>query len=97
MREGVGTRWHVHAQIAGSLAGVPVWVTPGVVTRIDLTASPALVRAVRGAAATVVDLAGPQSLLFHVLHARDPRAGKQVYSADATSWEYVTSEREARA
>lgn len=51
----------------------------------------------RGAAATMVDLAGPQSLLFHVLHARDPRAGKQVYSADATSWEYVTSEREARA
>ena len=76
---------------------MPVWVTPGVVTRIDLTASPALVRAVRGATATMVDLAGPQSLLFHVLHARDPRAGKQVYLADATSGEYVTSEREARA
>lgn len=42
---------HVHAQISGFLVGVPVWVGPGVITRIDLTAPRGLVRAVRGAAA----------------------------------------------
>jgi len=86
---------HVHAQIAGSLGGVAVWVGPGVVTRIDLTAPPDVVRAVRGAAATVVDLAGETAPLLHVLHARDPRAGEQVYLADATTWQYVTNEHGA--
>lgn len=66
---------HVHAQIAGSSAAVPAWVGPGVVTRTDLTAPPTVVRAVRGAAATLVDLAGAQAPLFRVLlQARDPRA-----------------------
>lgn len=86
---------HVHAQVTGVLAGVPVWVGPGVVTRIDLTSPSTVVRAVRGAAATVVDLAGPHAPLFHVLHARDPRAGEQVYLADASSWQYVATEPEA--
>ncbi|GIF41551.1 metallophosphoesterase family protein [Actinoplanes xinjiangensis] len=76
---------HYHAQVSGFLAGIPVWVTPGVVTRIDLTAPSHLVRGVLGAGATVVDLGGPFSPMFHVLQARDPRAGEQVYLIDTRS------------
>lgn len=85
---------HVHAQIAGTFAGVPVWVGPGVITRIDLTAPTGVVRAVRGAAATVVDLGGPSSPLFHIVHARDPRAGEQVYLASGRTWQYLDVEDE---
>ncbi|MFG2052460.1 metallophosphoesterase family protein [Micromonospora sp. NPDC048930] len=83
---------HYHLQVSGFLAGVPVWVTPGVVTRIDLTAPPRLERAVTGAGATVVDLGGPGSPMFHTLHARDPRAGRQVYLVDAVSGVDVPAE-----
>jgi 3',5'-cyclic AMP phosphodiesterase CpdA len=83
---------HVHAQIFGVLGGIPVWAGPGVVTRIDLTAPRGIVRAVRGAAATVVDIGGPHSPLFHILHARDPRVGQQVYLADIRTWQYVDEE-----
>lgn len=83
---------HFHAQITGRLGSVPVWVGPGIVTRIDLTAPSGLDRAVRGAAATVVDLGGPYSPMFHVLHARDPRAGQTVYLVDANSGEVVDTE-----
>ncbi len=83
---------HVHAQISGFLAGVPVWVGPGVVSRIDLTAPRGIVRAVRGAAATVLDLGGPNSPLFHILHARDPHAGEQVYLAGGSTWQYINEE-----
>jgi hypothetical protein len=83
---------HFHAQVTGHLCGIPVWVTPGVVTRLDLTAPPHLVRGVRGASATVVELGGPFSPLFHVLHARDPQAGQQVYLVDDESWEPVSGE-----
>ncbi|WP_433788489.1 metallophosphoesterase family protein [Actinoplanes sp. CA-252034] len=76
---------HYHSQVSGFLSGIPVWVTPGVVTRIDLTAPSHLVRGVLGAGATVVDLGGPFSPMFHVLQARDPRAGEQVYLVDSTS------------
>ncbi|WP_155371092.1 metallophosphoesterase [Catellatospora vulcania] len=76
---------HFHLQLSGLLRGIPVWVTPGVVTRIDFTERPQWERAVLGAGATVVDLGGPASPLFHVLHARDPRAGEQVYLVDAAS------------
>jgi 3',5'-cyclic-AMP phosphodiesterase len=85
---------HYHVQLAGQLAGIPVWVTPGVVTRVDLTAPPGLVRAVQGASATVVDLDGPFSPSFYVIHARDPEAGRQVYLADAISWAAVDAEDE---
>jgi Icc protein len=85
---------HYHAQLAGQLRGTPVWVTPGVVTRIDLTAPPSLVRAVHGASATVVDLGGPFSPSFHVIHARDPDVGQQVYLVDAISWARVSAEDE---
>jgi Icc protein len=83
---------HYHVQLTGHLRGVPVWVTPGVVTRIDLTAPRQLVRAVKGASATVVDLGGPFSPAFHVLHARDPEAGQQAYLVDALSWAPVAAE-----
>lgn len=73
---------HFHLQLTGQVAGVPTWVTPGVVSRIDLTAASRVVRGVRGAGASVVDLGGPFSPTFHVVHARDPLAGQQIYVAD---------------
>ncbi|MEV0843547.1 hypothetical protein AB0I55_28880 [Actinocatenispora sera] len=76
---------HFHLQLTGTLAGVPVWVTPGVVTRIDRTAPPRLERAVLGASATVVDLDVSGGPMFHALHARDPRAGTTAYLVDAPS------------
>ena len=88
---------HYHAQLTGHLRGVPVCVTPGVVTRIDLTAPPGLVRAVQGASATVVDLGGPFSPSFHVIHARDPEAGRQVYLVDGITWAQVDGEDEGTA
>ncbi|MGY0390096.1 metallophosphoesterase [Nocardioides sp. WG-D5] len=78
---------HLHFQVSGFLAGIPVWVTPGVVTRIDTTAPPHLVRGVLGAGASVVDLADRASPTFHVITARDPRAGEQVYVYDPVSGE----------
>lgn len=83
---------HLHLQASGLLAGVPVWVTPGVVTRIDATAPAPLVRGVLGAGATVVDLTEPTAPTFHVLHARDPRAGEEVYVYDAVTGEDVPEE-----
>jgi Icc protein len=74
---------HFHLQISGQLEATPVWVTPGVVARIDLTGVPGTERAVRGASASVVDLGGPYSPLLHVLHARDPQVGEIVYELDA--------------
>lgn len=75
---------HLHFQVSGFLAGVPVWVTPGVVTRIDPWARPGTIRGVLGAAATVVDL-GPNGPLCHLLVARDPRAGEPVYCYDSVT------------
>lgn len=83
---------HFHAQMTGHLRGIPVWVTPGVVTRIDLTAPAHLVRGVHGASATVMDLGGPLSPAFHVIHARDPEAGKQAYLVDGATWTPIDSE-----
>ena len=75
---------HLHFQVSGHLAGIPVWVTPGVVTRIDPTAPPGVVRGVLGAAASVVELPDDGGdPTFHLLLARDPRAGDQVYAYDA--------------
>jgi 3',5'-cyclic AMP phosphodiesterase CpdA len=76
---------HFHLQLAGALDGVPVSVTPGVVTRIDLTTPSHLERAVKGAGAMVVDLGEPASPMFHTIQARDPEAGAQVYLVDALS------------
>lgn len=73
---------HFHLQLSGLLDGTPVWVTPGVVNRIDLTTEPGAERAVRGASATLVDLGGPSSPMFHTFHAPDPRAHEVVYDLD---------------
>ena len=83
---------HYHLQLVGRLGAVPVWVTPGVVTRVDMTAPAGLERAVRGAGASVVDLDGPGAPLCHTVHARDPRAGEQVYLVDAATGTDVLDE-----
>jgi Icc protein len=81
---------HLHFQVSGFLGGVPVWVTPGIVTRIDATTPTNLVRGVLGAAATIVDLDDPTSPTFHLIHARDPKAGQEVYLYDAATGENVS-------
>ncbi|MET8079033.1 metallophosphoesterase [Streptomyces sp. NPDC005303] len=73
---------HFHLQLFGMLESVPVWVTPGVVNRIDLTTPYGTERAVRGASASLVELGGPASPMFHTFHARDPRAHETVYQLD---------------
>ncbi|MGH3248941.1 MAG: metallophosphoesterase family protein [Trebonia sp.] len=83
---------HFHLQLTGHLGGTAVSATPGVVTRIDLTAPPHVVRAVNGASATVVDLGGPFSPSFHVICARDPQAGKEVYVVDPVTGEAAAEE-----
>lgn len=83
---------HFHLQLTGCLAGTPVWVTPGVVTRFDLTAPPHVARAVNGAGATVIDLGGEFSPSFQVLHARDTQAGKEVYVVDPGTWKPTAEE-----
>jgi len=85
---------HVHHQMSGLLAGVPVSATPGIVTRIDLTAPSNLVRAVKGAGATIVDLGGPFSPLCRVIQARDPEAGEQAYEIDPLA-EWASPDYEA--
>lgn len=83
---------HLHFQLSGYLTGIPVWVTPGVVTRIDTTAPPNLVRGVLGAGATVVELPDGAEPAFHLLIARDRHAGEQVYLYDAESGADTTEE-----
>lgn len=63
-----------------------------VVTRIDLSAPPHVVRAVNGASASVIDLGGPFSPSAHVIHARDPQAGKEVYAVDTIAGEAAAQE-----
>ncbi|MGI5350478.1 metallophosphoesterase family protein [Streptomyces sp. CA-250714] len=73
---------HFHLQILGRLEQATVWVTPGVVSRIDLTARPGTERAVHGASASLIQLGTPHAPLIHTLHARDPRIGETVYESD---------------
>jgi 3',5'-cyclic AMP phosphodiesterase CpdA len=73
---------HFHLQILGHLEQATVWVTPGVVSRIDLTARPGTERAVHGPSASLIQLDTPHGPLIHTLHARDPRMGETVYEAD---------------
>jgi Icc protein len=81
---------HLHYQLCAHPHGIPVWVTPGVNTRLDRTAPAHLDRAVLGATATVVDLHGPQAPSFTLIHARDPRAGQEVYLYDPATGLEVT-------
>jgi 3',5'-cyclic AMP phosphodiesterase CpdA len=76
---------HFHLQLAGALRGIPVSVTPGVVTRLDLTTRPHLWRGVKGASATVVELGTSGGPLFQAMQARDPHAGEPVYLVDTRS------------
>ncbi|MGW5283138.1 metallophosphoesterase family protein [Streptomyces collinus] len=73
---------HFHLQILARLEQATVWVTPGVVSRIDLTARPGTERAVHGPSASLVHLGTPNGPIIHTLHARDPRMGETVYEAD---------------
>jgi 3',5'-cyclic AMP phosphodiesterase CpdA len=73
---------HFHLQILARLEQATVWVTPGVVSRIDLTARPGTERAVHGPSASLIHLGAPHGPLIHTLHARDPRMGETVYEAD---------------
>ena len=83
---------HYHLQLFGMLGPVPVWVTPGVVNRIDLTTPYGTERAVRGASASLVELGGPASPMFHTFHARDPRAHETVYQLDEERTRAVVEE-----
>jgi 3',5'-cyclic AMP phosphodiesterase CpdA len=72
---------HFHQQISGSLAGVPIWVTPGVLTRIDHLTGPAgSEHALTGGGATLIDLTSPLAPLFATITAADPAAGRHVYT-----------------
>lgn len=82
---------HLHHQMSSSLAGTAVWVTPGVVTRIDTSSPRSLVRGVLGGSATIVDL-GDGPPVFRVVTSRDPAAGRQVYLYDARSGDDVGDE-----
>ncbi|MGC9544194.1 metallophosphoesterase family protein [Streptomyces sp. UG1] len=73
---------HFHLQILGRLEQATVWVTPDIVSRIDLTARPGTERAVHGPSASLVRLGTPHGPLIHTLHARDPRVGEMGYEAD---------------
>ncbi|GGX95275.1 metallophosphoesterase family protein [Streptomyces fructofermentans] len=73
---------HFHLQIVSRLEQATVWVTPGVVSRVDLTARPGTERAVHGPSASLVHLGTAGVPLIHTLHARDPRMGRTVYEAD---------------
>ena len=76
---------HVHHQMAGALAGIPVLVAPGIVTRIDLAAPSHVMRGVLGAGASLTELLGTEPPLTYTLSARDPRAGEVVYQLDTRS------------
>jgi Icc protein len=73
---------HFHQQISGSFGGVPVWVTPGVYTRIDnLSGGAGTETAVAGGSATLVDLTTPTAPMFAMISAADPAAGRLVYTS----------------
>lgn len=75
---------HFHQQICGTLASAQVWVTPGVVNRIDhVTVEDGTELAVRGASATLLDLDVPSAPLVRTVHARDPHTGEVVYQLSA--------------
>lgn len=73
---------HYHLELAGRLTQAMVWVGPGVVNRRDLTCGDEAVRYVRGASASLVDLADSSTPVFCTLHARDPRAGETLWELD---------------
>ncbi|MEU8837276.1 metallophosphoesterase [Streptomyces sp900116325] len=83
---------HFHLQLLGKLEQATVWVTPGIVSRIDLTARPGTERAVHGPSASLVQLGTPNGPLIHTFHARDPRVGETVYESDEDEMRRVINE-----
>jgi hypothetical protein len=78
---------HFHQQIAGSVNGVPTWVTPGVFTRIDhLTGPPGSERAFAGGSATLLDLTQPARPVFATIAPPD-RDSRLAYETDLESIE----------
>jgi 3',5'-cyclic-AMP phosphodiesterase len=78
---------HFHQQIAGSVNGVPTWVTPGVFTRIDhLTGLPGSERAFAGGSATLLDITEPARPVFATIPVPDP-GSRLAYETDLESIE----------
>jgi 3',5'-cyclic AMP phosphodiesterase CpdA len=74
---------HYHLQLTGSIGQATVWVTPGVASRVDLTAPLGTQRVVQGPSASLVQLDPAQGPLIHTLHARVPGMGETVNELDA--------------
>jgi len=78
---------HFHQQIAGSVNGVPTWVTPGVFTRIDhLTGVPGSERAYAGGSATLLDITEPARPVFATIPMPGP-GSRLAYETDLESIE----------
>lgn len=69
---------HFHLQVAGFLGSVPVWVSPGVESRVDVTAPRDTVRFVADSGASIVGLPSGAGPSFHVVPAGDARVVAQV-------------------
>jgi Icc protein len=78
---------HFHQQIAGSVNGVPAWVTPGVFTRIDhLTGPPGSEQAFAGGSATLLDVTEPARPVFATIPVPG-RHSRLAYQTDLESME----------
>jgi 3',5'-cyclic-AMP phosphodiesterase len=80
---------HLHMQINGNLSNTPVIASPGVLTRIDLTAPRHLLRGLLGGGATIIDLSGSASPVSYTLLARDPQSGSQAYLYDVEARHFL--------
>ncbi|MBO1338039.1 metallophosphoesterase [Streptomyces sp. VRA16 Mangrove soil] len=80
---------HFHLQITARLEQATVWVTPGVLNRVDMTARPGTERAVHGPSASLISFDSPYGPLIHTLHARHPRMGQTFHEADEATMRRV--------
>lgn len=72
---------HFHAQVSGVLGSIPVWVTPGVASQIDLAAPKDTLRFLSGAGASIVCLS-PNDVTFHVIHDEGLQRGRVLREVD---------------
>lgn len=63
---------HFHIQAMGFLGTVPVWVSPAIESRVDLTAPHERLRFVAEPGASIVGLPPDGPPYFHAIQARDP-------------------------
>ncbi|BCJ68099.1 hypothetical protein GCM10009779_44160 [Polymorphospora rubra] len=70
---------HLHHERYGTVDAVPVYVAPGIVTRIDFDPQTTRLIGVLGAAAAVVELREDLAPVTYTVTARDSRAGEVVY------------------